>query len=243
MRKFACILSVVALFAFAASTAQATLITWGAATNIAGDTDVSTQGTGVWAYSGSTANVAATVNGVTFSVPTTSLFNSTPAWSGPGFGAATTSYGGPYSMAGKLGTLSANYQAVLKYSSILQNTSPTETVTLSNLGIGQQYLVQFWSNASDGARGADRTTLTSGANTVELKANLLNAVNSLGQYVIGTFTADAVTQTFTVTRTGGSYAWQSAIQLRNVTVPEPSTIVLLGMGVMGLLAYAWRKRK
>ena len=28
-----------------------------------------------------------------------------------------------------------------------------------------------------------------------------------------------------------------------LTVPEPSSIVLLGMGVMGLLAYAWRKRK
>jgi len=27
------------------------------------------------------------------------------------------------------------------------------------------------------------------------------------------------------------------------TIPEPSTLMLTGMGLIGLLCYAWRKRK
>jgi hypothetical protein len=36
--------------------------------------------------------------------------------------------------------------------------------------------------------------------------------------------------------------WFAGIQAVH-PIPEPSTIVLLGTGLFGLLAYAWRKRK
>ncbi len=42
---------------------------------------------------------------------------------------------------------------------------------------------------------------------------------------------------------GSSWACQSCLDSVSLTlVPEPSAIVLLGMSVAGLLAYAWRKR-
>ncbi len=43
---------------------------------------------------------------------------------------------------------------------------------------------------------------------------------------------------------GGSYVFNPSTDLMiNATVPEPSTLVLLTMGLFGLAAYAWRKRK
>jgi hypothetical protein len=43
----------------------------------------------------------------------------------------------------------------------------------------------------------------------------------------------------------GSYATDMRIETspNDLTVPEPSTLVLLASGLVGLLAYAWRKRK
>ncbi len=41
----------------------------------------------------------------------------------------------------------------------------------------------------------------------------------------------------------GVDGWLNAFQLVSHTVPEPSTVVLLGAGLAGLLCYAWRKRK
>jgi hypothetical protein len=35
----------------------------------------------------------------------------------------------------------------------------------------------------------------------------------------------------------------SGVIVANPKVPEPSSMVLLGFGVVGLLTYAWRKRR
>ena len=42
---------------------------------------------------------------------------------------------------------------------------------------------------------------------------------------------------------GGDGASTNPISTTFVIVPEPSTLALLGCGLFGLLAYAWRKRK
>jgi len=40
---------------------------------------------------------------------------------------------------------------------------------------------------------------------------------------------------------GGSVVWE--IQVDGTVIPEPSTLVLLAAGLVGLLCYAWRKRR
>jgi hypothetical protein len=40
-----------------------------------------------------------------------------------------------------------------------------------------------------------------------------------------------------------SYSFRSPFQLEGGPAPEPSTLALLGIGVIGLLGYAWRPRK
>ena len=50
--------------------------------------------------------------------------------------------------------------------------------------------------------------------------------------------------TLTITMNFSDNAYE-AVRLNGAltTVPEPSTLALLGMSVLGLLAYNWRKRK
>lgn len=63
--------------AFATLPASAQTIFWGAPTTISGDTDVSTLGTGLYAYTGGTSN--GLINGVAFTAST-----STTAWGSVG---------------------------------------------------------------------------------------------------------------------------------------------------------------
>lgn len=48
---------------------------------------------------------------------------------------------------------------------------------------------------------------------------------------------------FTVAMTGSGNNGIAAVQIVANEIPEPSTLVLVGFGLAGLVAYAWRKRK
>lgn len=232
----------IATAALLSPVAQSATVTWSAPQQITGDSDVSTTGTLIGAFNAGAPGVTSTtVNGVDFqSFATTGGNGSSGNFMtvGSGFVGQTntaTSANTPYS------ALSAAYRSLL--ASYATPFGGTIAMTISGLIIGAQYQFQFWSNESSGSFGYQITA--SAGNSVTLRGNTGSAPGGLGQWVIGSFTADAVTQmiTFAGDGDGGEL---NGFQLRNVTprlpsVPDSgSTLAFLSLAMSGL-SYAGRR--
>ena len=180
-------------------------IQWGAATNVATDTDVATNGTYVDAaltQDGANGGLALTVNGVVFSIIAHGNVNV-----GDPSGDITLSSSRNPLTGGNSPSGSANYNKLVSSTEYGQNNS--QTVTLKNLTIGQNYQVQVWSAAI--GKGNYLTNVTSG-NVVTLSANT-------GQYSIGSFTAAATSLSFTAPNNAGSVNgvnMLNAVSLRSI---------------------------
>jgi hypothetical protein len=212
--------------------AEGSVITWGSPTNISGDTNVSTTGALVAAFNMNGS--AVTVNGVNFAAfPVAG--GSTTATSGnftfnetPGTLVAPTNLG---SANPPFNNLSANYQTLLS-SAISTSDNNALTLTITGLVVGQTYQFQWWLNASSNFTLGYGTTATS-PNPVTLDSNTTDTNGGLGQFVIGTFLCGADTQIITFTGIDSTNApTLNAFQLRNLSIPEPSTVALLAVGAL-----------
>jgi hypothetical protein len=203
-------------------------ITWGPATNISGDSDVSTAGTLVLAGNiGAPGVPAVTVNGVPFG----SL-----GLSGSGIFSTNTLFGS--SSTPFLG-LSSNYQTLL--GSGIALTGVDLSLGFTSLTVGQTYQVEVWSNDS-GPHFPPYTTNVSAQGTssaVGLNDNTTGIQGGLGQFAIGTFVADGSIETLTFSG-ATDHPLINAIQIRQLSVPLPGAMwaglsMLGGMGVMRLM--------
>ena len=165
-------------------------IAWGAATTVAGDSDVSTDGALCYAvrfYSATSTDP--TLNGVTFTARGTNV-------------TLTASY---QDGLGAPSALSAAYRQLLG-----SDTYSDTTFTLNYLTVGHPYKIQVWANDARGG-AANQTVTFTGTNTVSLNKNV--SATGYGQYAIGTFTADATN--LMVKTVGGAF---NAIQVRDISV-------------------------
>jgi hypothetical protein len=196
---------------FAAGVAQAAVITWGAATTVAGETDVSTQGALTYAESWGLA--AANVNGVDFA-----LVDGVNITRSDGVTDRTTTRTDnvPLTL-----TQSGSYYDMLR--SNWYSADAGKTITMNNLVSGQEYLVQIWS--SDDRYNSTQQEWIDGE---ALQTNI-------GQFKTGTFTADATTQSITIgpALSGSNSGILNAMQVR--AIPEPATLGLIGFFGGGLL--------
>ena len=182
---------------------------------ITDEQDVRTDGALVYAYGGT----AVTVNTVAFA-----LFTGNPDID-------TTLTSGPYNGYSSEG-ISAPYSTLITHGVYRDGNSP-HTVTLKNLTVGAYYLVQFWVSDTRSS-GTTRSELLSsvGGNTVRVDfQNTAQGALKNGQYAIGYFIADDVTQVITVTANNGQ---MNAIQVRQL----PSGDKLLVKADLALMAVA-----
>jgi hypothetical protein len=236
-----------AVFLAIVTSAPAATITWGSAQHITGDGDVSTAGTLVTAvHFGGPAVTDATVNGVTFTGVNAS--GATSPLSLPG-GAGTLTSPAPdfivvnasFLLSVPFSSLSSSYQNLLGAIAGAHLSGSTMTLNLTGLTIGDTYQFQFWENISTNPTTLG-TTATAG-NSVTALYNT-GVQGGVGQFAIGTFTADAGTESIAFASTSVSNdPGLNAFQLRQTasatgtgsTAPLPpgAWAGLLGIAVCG----------
>ncbi len=220
--------------------ARAALITWNGPQDIAGDADVSQNGTllGALNLDGS----GAAVNGVNFQgvdlafgsqVLTVGNFD----LSGFFYNDVGVSFNSG-STAAPFASLGSDYRAMLgTAASAVPSGAAALTLTMNGLTIGQNYEFQAWVNHSNGnvnpIIGTYKVTIAAG-NSVELDPNTTELYGGLGQFVIGSFIADATSQQ--VTFDNAEVARVNGFQLRltNASVPAPAPFALLIAGATGI---------
>jgi hypothetical protein len=254
-RRFGAAVLVAALALAGTGRADAAFITWGAAANISGDTDVVTTGTLVGAFNlGDTGVPSTIVNTVPFAalaVPTNSSSpftsgNITLAASNGSFNSFNTGAGSgspPFS------NLTLAYRTLLSGGTepVPVQPVPTLTLTISGLTIGQQYEFEWWDNTSSTVFQPGQTTTATAGNSVTLRGNTTNQFGGTGQFAPGTFTADATSEVITFTAVAPSLEFVNGFQLRDLgpavtAVPEPASAIPLITGALALLGYGWRRR-
>ena len=203
--------------------ASAANVIWNAVQTVTAATDVNT--TGTLEYAVGFGSTSTTVSGVTFG--NTFSYGDT-------FIAAFTGFMGGITFVGSNDSEGQAYATLLDSGRYNANPNPTAGITLSNLTVGQDYLVQFWVSDFRNFPNDRFLTITGGSGTsgqlTYLDGDNTNSTID-GSHVIGNFTANSTSQLFTLNANEDTLI--NAVQLRNI--PEPTSALLSALGAVALL--------
>ena len=217
-----------ALVPLAGNLATAAVVTWQTPSTITGASDVTLQGTyyGSWApYNGGASSTP--VNGVSFQG-----FSDLPSFThnfddGGGFWGTSTP--------------DANYNSLLSYGTYAYS-SDNRTFSWAGMTEGHTYLVQLWISDPRNIGVSRAATVSSGVGDISAILNYPADGTGPGNYIIGTFVAGpGGSQSIVIDPSqngdGSSGSAQvNLVQVRDLgVIPEPSCVVLAGLGMLGLL--------
>ena len=228
-------LLVAAVFLALASTAHAqVLIPWGSVVSLSNDSDILTNGTYFDAINSAQngAFTTTTVGTTTFN-SLSFVSSSGPSITGSDGTISLTSDGGNFLGNEGFTGGSAAYQYVINNASDANNGSVTIGSLAHPLTIGNTYQVQVWGYWS----GPYQATVN-GDPAVTFPAYG-------GGYIIGDFTATAITETFTyggAVDNSGHAGFVNDIEVRDITAtPEPATWATM-LGGWALLGFSARRK-
>ena len=221
----------VLVMCIAFSTSNAGLITWDAAqdTTASAANDIVNGGAVVHAYNGhqftdghARVPEAVTLDGVAFTVPSRSVFL------GKAFNDLNRALGGNT-------TGDAGYDSILNNAGIVDvatasdvtGTNANAVYSISGLSVDTEYFIQVWYAEERGGNLAGRKMIygDGNGNTVTVAGQ---GANGFGQFVVGTFVADAATQDLQLIADGMGRSHVTGLMVREV--PEPATMMLLSLG-------------
>lgn len=258
--RSAAVAAAAALLAVLATPAQAAVVTWTLPAAISADADVSTNGTLVNAWNFGSA-AATTVNGVLFQsvlIPDSDVsqhafgpHQMSMAQQGALLRNSATGSSDADSFFQALG---GSYQSLLSSAAGSQFGDRTTNLLLGGLSIGRAYQFQAWFNDSR-TSGEFSYGLTIGDlsdNEVDLLPSTQvdpyddYILGGTGQWVIGTFTADASTQALFFARGevgGGLNGFQLRELQLTAQIPLPGTLALVGAALLAAGAAPRRRRQ
>lgn len=216
---------------------HAAVITWNAPVQITSESDVITDGVLFQASNfGNSSVTNQTINGVTFEAAIRTG-TTTETW---GNVTLSPTVAASANFLGSATTGSAAYNAMLAQT--LWNVGQPSVFTINGLTDGQNYMLQYWVNDSRsiGSLGSRSVTFQddSGGMTSDAVLEHVGPTGNLGQYIVGTFTADGTSQVVNLVQSGSTEGVLNAFQIRNI--PEPASLGLLAIG--GLLVGSRRRR-
>jgi hypothetical protein len=209
-------------------TAQAAMVTWDLAQTITGASDI--QSTGVTDLAGANfgriTGTTTIVNNGSVDIEFKSLRSGQNVTLSNGVNVAAADTWGNWGFNGAISSVGGTFETVLDWNLGDEDAPLSSTLTLSNLGIGTQYQIQFFAAAT-----ASRLETISGSGNLNTRIG-----GKEGQFVVGTFTADATSQLLTVS---GPVEFVVANALTIGVIPEPATLGLLALGGLAVI----RRRK
>lgn len=132
------------------------------------------------------------------------------------------------------GTPDANLMQGYIYSS-----TATITATLTGLAAGQGYSLDLYTQGNNNASGRSSTATVNGATGTSTQTNASTFIRN-NNYLVFSGAADAVGKVSIAVVTRSGEANFNGFQFVTTTIPEPSTLALLGVGLLGLCLFKSR---